>query len=112
MGRRSVASDPGGSRELFYQLVLRGFAAFATLTLQPPAPLVPLLRAALAGRAAADAGEAAAVGLAAFLGTKAAMLDEYFGLALTPAGELRALPALLDQCVPGAPPGGHGPCRG
>ncbi len=91
------------SRELFYQLVLRGFAAFSTLNLQPPAPLVEVLEIALLRRTEADAQPDRDMALvtaketAEFLLSKADMLDEYFGISMTADGQLRALPVLLDK---------------
>ncbi len=76
-------------------LQARSPAAAAAAEASEEAPSSPPLSSAAGpGEFAAPAAE-----LAAFLVTKADMLDEYFGVAITEDAHLRALPVLLDQSV-------------
>eukprot|EP00053_Salpingoeca_punica_P020186 m.210080 g.210080 ORF g.210080 m.210080 type:complete len:866 (+) comp17815_c0_seq1:189-2786(+) len=93
------------SRELFRQLVFRGFSRFGTLELDPPAPIVDLVLIALdspeSGWMEEDGSkEDLAETVAQLLTEKAGMLKEYFAIDIDEHANLRTLPLLLDQYTP------------
>eukprot|EP00730_Choanoeca_flexa_P014730 TRINITY_DN6546_c0_g1_i1.p1 TRINITY_DN6546_c0_g1~~TRINITY_DN6546_c0_g1_i1.p1 ORF type:complete len:897 (+),score=246.67 TRINITY_DN6546_c0_g1_i1:3-2693(+) len=93
------------SKELFYQLTLRGFAAFGPIVLEPAADVRELLQKSLdlpESEWTPEDGDKAELAehMAKFLIDKAAMLEEYFAIGITEDGSLSSLPCLLDGHLP------------
>ena len=100
----ALANTGALSVELFYQLAIRQFGESPTIEFDPPGDLVFLMSAYLRNEepdrteasAAADAAKAAAT-----LGSKAAMLEEYFSVKIdAEKGLLLGMPELLREYVP------------
>lgn len=92
-------------KELFYQLAIRGFSEFNTITLSPPAPLYDLALAGLSRPGSCwteedGPKEALARAIADSLLRRGPMLDEYFAIRINDDCELCTLPLLLDECAP------------
>lgn len=92
-------------KELFYQLAIRGFSEFNTITLSPPAPLYQLALAGLSRPGSSwteedGPKEVLAKEVVELLVSRAPMLDEYFSIRINDDGELCTLPILLDECAP------------
>ncbi|KAH8047850.1 hypothetical protein JL722_12871 [Aureococcus anophagefferens] len=100
----ALANTGALSVELFYQLAIRQFGEAPIIEFDPPGDLAFLMAAHLRSEepdrteasAAADAAEAAAT-----LGSKAAMLEEYFSVKIdAEQGLLLGMPELLREYVP------------
>ncbi|KAJ2896667.1 hypothetical protein MKZ38_005319 [Zalerion maritima] len=97
------------SLDLFYQIGLTNFGNFGTIKLSPPLTLKPLLQKAARHEKAMDpaichddaydAAEVARV-VECRLMERREMIQEYFGVEVTPTGELKALPLLLKGYSP------------
>lgn len=93
--------------EYFYQVGLTDFANYGTIRLNPPLPLEDLLRVGAeqerknAGGAAdeLDWDEVVETVKETLVG-KAALLQEYFSMEITPEGELRSIPLLMKGYTP------------
>jgi DNA mismatch repair protein MLH1 len=96
------------SRDMFFQQVFRRFGGFDCLRLSEPASLEELALLGLEHGGSeelgtqfdAAKGTEAARELAEALQTKAAMLEEYFGVSIDGEGRLCTLPQLIDGYVP------------
>lgn len=123
--QRIWLTAPMISEELFYQLGLRQFGRFSRIKLTPPPPLRKLLKLAVDRAAAADpaprptteivevracrgSGRTRSCSLTRTpeqsivetLSNAAPMLEEYFSLNITEAGELASLPLVLPGHAP------------
>ncbi|KAI9171106.1 DNA mismatch repair protein MLH1 [Paramyrothecium foliicola] len=93
--------------EYFYQVGLTDFGNFGTIQLSPPLDLMELLRMAAEAEEAAFAAEgedfdvdAVVRRVADQLIERREMLQEYFALEITPAGELVSIPLLMKGYTP------------
>ncbi|POY75927.1 hypothetical protein BMF94_1011 [Rhodotorula taiwanensis] len=102
--QRIWLTAPMISEELFYQLGLRQFGRFSRIKLTPPPPLRKLLKLAVDRAAAADPAPRPTTeiveSIVETLSNAAPMLEEYFSLNITEAGELASLPLVLPGHAP------------
>ncbi|KAJ3052664.1 DNA mismatch repair protein [Rhizophlyctis rosea] len=94
------------SKELFYQLALKGFSNFGFIHLSHPAPIYDLVMTALEEEDLSEWGEGMpskeviAKQIVAQLIQRSEMLLEYFSMTITPDGEVQTLPIMLRGYLP------------
>ncbi|KAJ3039014.1 DNA mismatch repair protein [Rhizophlyctis rosea] len=94
------------SKELFYQLALKGFSNFGFIHLSQPAPIYDLVMVALEPEDLGEYGEnmmskeEIAERIVATLIDRSEMLLEYFCMTITPEGEMQSLPQMLRGYLP------------